>query len=231
MRSARFASGLLLVAACGTPVKHADPPRDAPPDRPAVQEQVSGRDGPELRATVRIDPRPGGKMFQGVWLELEGGRRWLIDYRPREVWLSFEDQAVRVTGHCYMPYGQAMGATHFEVLRMHFAQPSRRSTPLLAVGPEVVLRGAFDDVAHPPGSKLAGSTDTVFRTAEGKQYWIFGTIPRREEGSVKIWARTVEWNPAHAAAPDGDRIWIVEVRPADQPDDPPEPEPPVPCPG
>lgn len=58
------------------------PACSSPGKAPVTTESVPAP-GPERRATVRIDPAPGGKQFQGVWLELEGGARWVIAYRAR----------------------------------------------------------------------------------------------------------------------------------------------------
>ena len=117
----------------------------------------------ERRATLRIDAQPGGKKFQGVWLEFAADKRWVIDYRPRELWKPFEDREVIVTGACYRPVGQAIMATHFRVDRMRFVKPERGRGPILEVGPEQWIRGAFAMRTFPPGSKLADSPMRVFR--------------------------------------------------------------------
>ena len=49
----------------------------------------------ELRATLRIDPAPAGKRFQGVWL-VAGDREYVVDYRARTLWTWFAGRQVTV---------------------------------------------------------------------------------------------------------------------------------------
>jgi hypothetical protein len=209
------------VPACGSPGKPpvtSDPGGGAGPAPGGASRMPVDPAGPERRATVRIDAKPGGKRFQGVWLELAGGARWVIDYRAREVWRPFADRAVLVAGRCYAPQGQAIWAQHFEVARMRFADPGRPDGPLLEVGPVARLRGTFAEVAYPAGSKLAGSKSMVFRAEGGGEYRLFGAVPgvgqpgRFALGErVAIDARPVEPNPAYAAGPGGPHLWILHV--------------------
>jgi hypothetical protein len=217
-----------LAVACSSPVKppaRSDGDASAPASAPAPA-------GDERRATVRIDAEPAGKKFQGVWLELADGRRWVVDYRPREIWRSFEDEEVLVTGHCYQPFGAAISATHFQVEQMRFAAAPRRSTPLVAIGPEETLTGSFGEVGYPEGSKRAGSREPVFHSDDGVTYHLFGRVDRPgAPGTPRtVTARRVEPDRAYAALPGGERIWVKDVHAADPTADPPRGPRRRPCP-
>lgn len=205
-----LASGASLPA-CFRSVK---PPEASQPERGGATQPPAAD---ERRATVRIDPAPSHKRFQGVWLELDGGARWLIDYRTNEMWRAFEDRAVLVTGRCYEPAGQAIGATHFEVERMRFADGRRPDAPILALGPETRMRGVFAELAYPAGSKLAGETYLVFRDDGGVEHRPFGAERGRLRlgERVAIDARPVERNLAYTAGPGGPHLWLLHVLPAD----------------
>lgn len=186
----------------------------------------------ELRATVRIDAEPGGKKFQGVWLEFSDDRRWVVDYRPRDFWRSFEDRAVLVTGTCYQPFGQAISATHFKVERMRFAAPSKQSVPFVELGPEVVMTGVFVEHVWPAGTKLAGTKQLQFRdeAGSGTTYWIAGTLDTLAVGPATIEARTALPDRAYAAGPGGEQIWILRAHAPDWRPDPAHAPKLVPCP-
>src|SRR5262249_47884244 len=118
------ASAFLLLAACWTSeVKPVPSPKSNTPS------------GGERRAIVRIDAQPGGKKFQGVWLEFADDKRWLVDYRANELWKPFADREVLVTGYCWAPdpRAQAIQATHFHVERMTFVQREMGRGPILAI--------------------------------------------------------------------------------------------------
>jgi hypothetical protein len=223
---ARAAFAIAALAACASPA--------APPRRPIVTDAAAPSEPePELRAIVRIDAQPSGKRFQGVWLERAGDQRWVIDYRAREVWRSFEGEAVLVTGHCYEPHGQAIMATHFAVDRLRLAPGSTKLAPFVEVGPTQRLRGTFVASDAPAGSKLAESSQTVFRSEGGALFWIAVTEPAvsRSPGvSVTITARVVVRSKTYAAAPGGDHLWIVSASDGDGDGEPPVPPRRVPCP-
>src|SRR5262245_48072387 len=86
------------------------------------------------RATLRVDPAPGPKHFQGVWLEVENGKRFVIDYWARSLWRGFDGSEVIVKGDCYEPFGEAINATHFRVDEMKFAMPMPGRAPYLTIG-------------------------------------------------------------------------------------------------
>lgn len=185
----------------------------------------------EYRATVRIDAQPGGKKFQGVWLEFDTHQQWVIAYRPHELWRGFAGEAVIVTGQCYEPFGQAIGATHFRVERMRLAPAVKFLAPLLEVGPESLVTGDFVDRAWPAGSKRAGEMQLVFRAADGTSYEIAGSnIALSARGAVKIRARNVEVNRAHAATTGGPHLWILDVHDANDTPDEDTRDKPIPCP-
>ena len=70
-----------------------------------------------LEGRYEVDPIPGGKRFQGTWLVLDDGSRYLISYRPVPDHFCFLDKRVRVQGKPYLPGRdvQHMGATHLAV--------------------------------------------------------------------------------------------------------------------
>lgn len=216
--------GFVLLVACWTSerVPVTEPTKPTPPST-----------GEERRATVRIDAAPSGKKFQGVWLELaRPDHRWVIDYRPRALWQPFADREVLVTGQCYRPFGQAIGATHFRVDRMRFVTPERGRGPILELGPEQRVRGAFAEHRFPPGSKLADAPRLVFVADGGERYWIEGAadpLPAADTAAL-ITAREVVPDVTYSAQPDGPRLWILDVRAPDATDDPAHAPVLVPCP-
>lgn len=187
-----------LLAACwtGSAMSPTAPPTPSAPETAA------------FTATLRIDPQPGPRRFQGVWLE-QGERRWIVDYRPRELWAAFDQHEVIVTGGCFVPFGEAIHATHFAVSTLRVADPKAARGQFLAIGPERTLSGHIAERAWPAGSKLAGSSETVFE-AEGTTYAIAGGEPP-EIGAATVVARTVEVSPTYAATTGGPQLWLVEI--------------------
>lgn len=167
----------------------------------------------ELRATVRIDAAPSGKKFQGVWLEFDGqegkDRRWVIDYRPTEIWAGFADEAVIVTGRRYQPYGQAINAPHFEVATMRFAGRPSRAVPYRSLGPEQLLRGELIEEVWPAGTKLAGDVEKQFRTDDGAIFGLANGVT--ESGKVAVTAREVEVDLSYAATTGGPKLFVLRV--------------------
>ena len=220
----RRTSALLLLVACWTseskPVKPQDPTTPTPP--------TAG----ERRATVRIDGQPGrGKGFQGVWLEFAADKRWVIDYRARELWKPFEDREVIVTGACYRPFGHAITATHFRVDRMRFVKPERGRGPILEIGPEQWIRGTFAMHAFPAGSKRADSPMPVFRADDGTELILAGAAEKLpESGAARVKAREITPDMSWMAQTGGTNIWILEVRDPDSVEDPAHAPTPIDCP-
>lgn len=181
----------------------------------------------ELRGTLRIDTEPGAKRFQGVFLDANG-KKYVIDYRRRWLWVGFENGDVIVTGHCYAPKGQAVMAPHFHVDTMTFATRPKRSEFVLGIGPEIELAGRFFDHVYPAGSKRAGDTEHRFE-ADGVIYEVFANDIEPNYGKVMgptmVRARVLEVDLAHHAMGSEPKLWIGDVI-----EDNHEPAPPaIPC--
>jgi len=220
---------VVVVAACWT---SSSPPRVEKPVEPSSVPAAE-----EVHATLRIDATPGPKHFQGVWLELAADKRWVIDYRPNELWRGFDGQAVIVTGHCYVPFGEALRATHFKVERMRFAARGTRVVPFFEVGPERLMRGMLVEHAWPAGSKLAGSSEVRFRPdapIDGvTDFQIAGGLGSDGptfDTPIKIKARALVINRAYTATASGDSIWILSTHGASYAEDPEHAPKLVPCP-
>jgi len=219
----RRTSALVLLVACWTSESKPVKPQDPTTPAPAANER---------RATVRIDARPGGKQFQGVWLEFAADKRWVIDYRPRELWKPFEDREVIVTGACYEPFGQAIRATHFRVDRMRFVNPERGRGPILEIGAEQWIRGAFAMHDFPAGSKRADSPMLVFRADDGTEFILAGAsdeLPAAGK-AARVKAREVTPDMSYMAQPGGRNIWILDVRDPDSVEDAAHAPKPIDCP-
>ena len=193
-----------VLAACWT-----QPPRSG--KTPAVVPEDPSAE--QLDATVRIDAAPSAKRFQGVWLELADGARWVIDYRATEIWTGFGDQAVTVTGHRWHPMGQAIQATHFKVATMRFTRAPSRAVPYRSIGPEQLLRGAFVEHVWPAGTRRAGEVEARFQTDDGDSFDLAGGPS--EPGPVAITARVVVTDPTYAAATGGPTLFVIRVHPHD----------------
>jgi hypothetical protein len=204
---------------------------------PAVKETTPTKSPTtERRATLRIDAEPGGKNFQGVWLELADGKRWVVDYRPRDFWKSFEDKEVIVTGGCYKhdPRVQAISSQHFRVDTMKFVTPKRGFGPILELWPEQELRGKFVAIGAPAGSKREGSSEMHFIDDGGKDYFLQGWSVDKPEPKKPVWicARGVTPDMSFVAQTGGDgpKLWILEVQDHDYVSEATCPPTPVDCP-
>jgi hypothetical protein len=199
---------LLLVLAPALAAAEKDDPTDPPADKAKLVGEWSGK--------LTIDAQPGGKRFQGVWVQRDGATlpkpgeldrdRLLIDYRARELWRGFEGQRVLARGTCYLPVGQAIAATHFDIDRLKFTGAAPTAASLLEIGPRVLLDGEL--VAH------AGGKGLVFR-AGSITYAIAGTSQDTPlvPGRVKIGGRTVVVNPKVVSTTAKDHLWILELHP------------------
>jgi hypothetical protein len=183
------------------------PPTSAPPTSapPAAAQS--------FEAVLRIDSKPGGKHFQGVWLEREDGQKWVVSYRADPWWRPFEDERVRVEGETYSPEGQAVLATHFRPRLVRVVDPKAGPMRLLIeIHEERVLDGRFQFQKFPPGSKLAGESHPVFAAADGREYQLANSVeptPPHDE-PVRIRAREVVFSP-YAAHVGGPALWVVSV--------------------
>lgn len=68
-----------------------------------------------------IDRLAGGKDFQGSWLELEDGRRYVLSYRPMPAHVDKVERRVVVRGFTYAPEGQRIRSEHLQVISMRLA--------------------------------------------------------------------------------------------------------------
>lgn len=168
---------------------------------------------PELHATLRIDPAPGPKKFQGVWLVHTDSTRWVVDYRARQLWTWFADRDVVATGETYTPEGQAINAVHFRIDTLRFATPRMGHGPYLTMGPMLVRPGRFDTESAPPGSKAAGSSWPVFIGDDGRHYNVVGDdkLELPSSGAVHVKARELEPDMSYVARTNGPDLWIVSI--------------------
>lgn len=164
-------------------------------------------------ATVRVDARPSGKRFQGVWLEQESGERYVIAYRAHALWTAFANLRVVATGELYEASGQAIDAAHY---RVHTLRPLdvREARDFLVVHPERRARGRVVVAEAPAGSKARLAALQQFREEGGTAWWIAGSDARLVvEELVSATLRDVELNPAYGATIGGDHVWIGATYP------------------
>lgn len=189
------------------------PEYDAPPPERSKPPAKGDDDLQTVRATLKIDPKPGGKRFQGVWLEAAGGGRLLIDYRANEWWRPFEGKLVEARGEPYVPRGQAIMADHFRVHELHIVEPTVDDA-LISVHAAEDLTGTFTQYSWPKQTKLAGTKATVFVSDDGTQFWLSqkpDPMPQLDT-PVRITARRVE--PSNfIARPGGPYLWVISAEP------------------
>jgi hypothetical protein len=168
-----------------------------------------------LSATLSIDEQPGGKKFQGVWLDADDGIRHVISYRADPWWRPFEGLRVEAKGRAYAPKGQAIAAAHFRVEELRVIDPGPDDA-LVSITGERELRGSFALVTWPEGTKLAGETRKVFHSDHGVAYELHrlpDSAPTLDRG-VRITARVVEPSP-FVARPGGPWLWVIHVETAE----------------
>lgn len=214
----RWVGITVLVAACWTKSPVTDQTKP-PTDRSAVDENV------ELIGTLRIDPAPGPRGFQGVFLEVPGRGTLLVDYRPRGLWRPFDGAEVVVTGGCYEPSGEAIDRTHFRVDSLRASSAPHGERPYLSIGREQVISGGLRKQAAAPGSKMAGSTWPVFVAESGEVYIAVGDDLPPLDRALKVRARVLEPDMSYTARMGGPDLWILSV----VDDEEPEPRP-IRCP-
>jgi hypothetical protein len=182
-----------------------------------------------LAATLRIDAVPGPRRFQGVWLELADGQRWLVDYRARDLWRVFDGAAVYVTGHCYVPFGQAINAPHFAVETLGHVYEYDVGGPYRSMGPELTLTGEFTLRTAPAGSKLAGSPpERVF--VAGDTTYALANPADAGVGAATVIGRVLVVNLTYAATADSERLSLLDIHEAGWVADPNTAARRVPCP-
>ncbi len=167
-------------------------------------------EGEAFEAVLRVDEKPGGKRFQGVWLERAKGPKLLIAYRALGCFTPFAGHRVAVTGEAYVPQGQAIGASHFRVRTMKLVDATKPVT-FVSVGPEQALSGRFGMAQGAPGSKMADSTWPVF-SAGGASFQIANpsVIADAAGKAAKVTAREVVRSPfmTHMG---GRVLWLLSV--------------------
>lgn len=224
---------LLVVAAALACSPEATPPpmkKTAPPPPPTSAKTPAPNPEPEqqpeqdpapasFEAKVRIDPHPGGKRFQGVWLDVEGRDPWLVAYRARPWWKPFDGHRVKVVGAPYQPDPQAQQimADHFRVTSLELLDPAEEPmAEIVWIGPQLTLEGTFATITWPQGTKLAGETMTVFETQAGKRYHLAASVdPMPEPGApLTVRGRAVRRSPfvAHVGT---DHLWVFSATPRD----------------
>jgi len=72
--------------------------------------------GVQLVGRCEADPIAGSKRFQGIWLVLDDGTRYVLSYRPAAEYLAFADKRVVVQGRPYQP-----GSDTQHVMALHLA--------------------------------------------------------------------------------------------------------------
>jgi hypothetical protein len=163
----------------------------------------------ERRAVLRVDPEPGARKFQGVWLEI-GAEKWVVDYRVRPLWKWFADREVTVTGSCYQPEGAAIMGPHFHVDTLHVVDRRGGAGPYFGFGPERELAGELVVETGKPGSKAAGSSWDTFLAEDGTHYGIEGEFKPPYGLSVRVRARVLEPDLSYVARVGNIDVWIIE---------------------
>lgn len=212
----------MVLLGCGAPPA---PPEVVQPEAvatvetkevPVTRVETKAKEAPAvewIEAVIRVDEKPGGKKFQGVWLELANGERWVVAYRPEEWLRGFEGRTVRVTGATYQPFGQAINATHYRIATLEVSGRQRGMGPWFGVGPELTLTGKFARTTGAPGTKAEGSTWWTFVTSDGAEFEVEGSaVEKLEEGvTVQVVGREVEPDMSYRARRGEDALWVLKV--------------------
>ncbi|MDX9722475.1 MAG: hypothetical protein RBU37_17145 [Myxococcota bacterium] len=166
-------------------------------------------------ATLKIDATVGSKAFQGVHLEVEDGRSFLVAYRPDERWRSFEDERVQVTGRPYTP-----GALTQHILAEHFEVQSIDKADLGApswTGDTETLEGQLvEEPMGPPGSKLADELTHWLLLDDGARLLIGGAggalVGKRVKATGRRWKPSPYVSHIGALHFDADSVVEAEVK-------------------
>lgn len=96
----------------------------------------------QLEGRYEVDPIPGGKRFQGAWLVMDDGTRYVIAYRPVPEYFKFMEKRVLVRGRPFTPGPdtQHIQAQHLEVNSIELAsgETPYASPPTELVAPPIV---------------------------------------------------------------------------------------------
>jgi hypothetical protein len=162
-----------------------------------------------VTGTIRVDPTPGAKKFQGVWLEATDGSKQLIAYNTRSVWARFEGQTVWVTGEPYTPELQSITADHFRVETMSLAN-SNQAAPYTSVDAKRKMNCHIQVHSGSPGSKMADQSWRMLM-CEGMAYQLANPVMLKgHTAHVSVIARRVERPPFTSHMP-GPMLWIESV--------------------
>jgi len=131
---------MLSLAACGT--KAEKPEMELPVELDA---ENSYGEPVKVEGRLVIEPLPAGKRFQGTWVVLDDGTRYVLSYRPEPAYYAFVDRRVVVEGRPYRPaeHVQSYGADHLELDSM-----------VLAAG-QVAIEPAPQELPAPPFAETA----------------------------------------------------------------------------
>jgi hypothetical protein len=122
--------GLLLALgwACTTrPAAAGEEPMKSPeslsPDESAPRTETTYGEECVLEGRYEVDALPGGKRFQGTWLVLDDGHRYVLSYRPDPARFEFLNKRVSIRGRPYQPGvdTQHISADHLQVITMGLA--------------------------------------------------------------------------------------------------------------
>lgn len=151
----------------------------------------------QLEGRYEVDPIPGGKQFQGAWLVLDDGTRYVIAYRPVPGHFEFLDKRVLASGRPYMPGRdtQHILATHLEV---HSIELVPGETPYLLPPAEPVappVARTATELAARDGRwvRVVGTLESVRDDPDG----YLGTARLRLADGTEVQARNVrlaEWS-------------------------------------
>jgi hypothetical protein len=169
---------------------------DASSGRPDVEPNYG--DACRLEGRYEVDPIPGAKRFQGVWLVLDDWTRYVIAYRPVREQFQFINKRVLIQGRPYLPGSdtQHIKATHLAIDSIELAPgeeaydevpqgvplpPVVRTAEELAtcVGRWVRLIGTLEGLEEDPESYLGIAT---MKLADGSVIRTWGVV-------MKSWAK------------------------------------------
>jgi len=161
----------------------------APPIGPDLEPTFS--DPVQLEGRYEVDPIPGGKRLQGVWLVLDDGTRYAIAYRPIPEQFQFIDKRVRIYGHPYTPGRdtQHVMATHLQVDSIELAPgETPYPSPPAQVPPPPLVQTA-NQLAARAGrwATLIGTVESVQNDPDG----YLGIALLRLQDGTEVLARNV----------------------------------------
>ncbi|MBN2433125.1 MAG: hypothetical protein JXQ27_16760 [Acidobacteria bacterium] len=154
-------------------------------DENVLQTETRTGEECELEGRYEVDALPAGKRFQGTWLVLDDGRRFVLSYRPDPERFEFLDKRVRVRGRPYQPGSdtQHIRARHLQVTSIALApgETAWPEPPRTIPAPPLVRRKAELDVA-PRWVSLVGR----LATAEEVPDEFFGRAVMQMEDETRV---------------------------------------------